>query len=34
MMKTWVKYLLAVLYELGVFTAFYFIVKYFAENVV
>ena len=34
MMKKWVKYLLAVLYELGVFTAFYFIVKYFADKVV
>ena len=34
MMKTWVKYLLAVLYEIGVFTAFYFIVKYFAMKVV
>ena len=33
-MKNWVKYLLAVLYELGVFTAFYLIAKYFAEKVV
>ena len=33
-MKKWAKYLLAILYEVGVFTAFYFIVKYFAEKVV
>lgn len=33
-MKKWIKYLLAVLYELGVGTAVYFIVKYFAEKVV
>ena len=32
MRKTWVKWLLKVLYELGVCTAVYFIVKYFAEN--
>lgn len=32
MRKKWVKWLFAILYELGVFTAIYFIVKYFAEN--
>ena len=32
-MKSLIKYLLAILYEVGVFTAFYFIVKYFAMNV-
>ena len=32
MSNKWVKYLLAVLYEMGVFAAVYFIVKYFAEK--
>ena len=32
MRNKWVKYILKVLYELGVFTAVYFIAKYFAEN--
>lgn len=31
--KKWIKYILAILYEIGVFTAFYFIAKYFAMNV-
>ena len=33
-MKTWVKYLLAILYELGVGTVVFLIAKYFAEKVV
>ena len=32
MSQKWFKWLLKVLYELGILTAIYFIVKYFAEN--